>query len=514
MRRITQSRRGKVARDLLLIVVIIACLAGVTAMQRERFGKLEFKAELFRQRIKLPSAEVLRFVSLGYDSVYANWLWLQSIQAFGSGWITEDRSTEPIYQYFDTMTDLDPHFIPSYRFGNLIIGDNRFDWERGQRLLRKGIIKNPLNYDLPYLGMYNGIFMTGDLQDARFFSAMLRRTKNPPEFMLRMEEYIERKDGRFEAAFEINVRYYLRYIAQNNEIENDIIERRMISVLDKLNRKKIADAAYAYAEKHGSHPTRMEDILQPEYLPPFESPTIPRFSAALEKHAAEIDLLGPTTMPSEDLIAAVAKDSKTMIHGLPPEPNGTWYFFSTPANEFFHRVRDVPGAPRDEDLHYLRSALEVLQEMNHHMLKAQNSIMEHHRKNSSLPTDEQLGNLLGRDGLGGRFVYQREAPESPVYGVFFSSAARRIDDRKEPRVGLYGPGPFPFSIEPSLADHEDDRLWGIQNGFILPDGTELWYKAADEPKWDEERQRYIESLAGNKPAEESEESATKESTEQ
>ena len=100
------------------------------------------------------------------------------IQAFGSGWQTEDGTQKPVFQYFDTLTDVDPHFISAYRFANLIIGDQRGDYVLGQEILRKGVYKNPMNYDLPYLGVYNAVWTEGKPEDARWFEATI------PEFAL------------------------------------------------------------------------------------------------------------------------------------------------------------------------------------------------------------------------------------------------------------------------------------------------------------------------------------------
>ena len=97
-----------------------------------------------------------------------------------------------------------------------------------------------------------------------------------------------------------------------------------------------------------------------------------------------------------------------------------------------------------------------------------------------MPTDEEIKHFLGRDPLGGHFVYQREAEESPIYGVYFSTAGRRISEKKEPRIGISGRGPWPFSIAPRLQDNPEDKKWGIEHGYILPDGTELWETAEEK----------------------------------
>jgi len=491
------ARRGGIRGvEVLLFLVVVGLLGGAALMQQARLSKLQFKQELFRQRIKLPPVEAMRFFTMGYDNMYANWLWLQSIQAFGSGWITEDGTTKPIYQYFDTMTDLDPHFIPSYRFGNLIIGDNRFDWVRGQQLLEKGCHKNPMNYDLPYLGLYNAIFQTNDLQNGRWFAARLRRIPEAPSFMRRMEEYIERQDGRFEAAFEMNVRYYLEYIINNNTIEREIVERRMLDVVDRLAVRKLTDAAWAYAAANdGKHPWRTEDLIDPKFLPPFETPYLPAFVASVERNAEAIELLDVEKPIPDDLVASVVKESTITVSGLPPEPRGTWYMISPFPRYEFEKVNWHEGMKTGGELPYILPAYSHMQDFNHLALEAQSRIMAFVDGNDGKrPTDEQVASFLGRDRLGGYLTYQREAPESPKYGVYFSTAIRRISEGKDPRMGARGAGPFPLPLTPSIFDFPEDYRWGLENGYVAGDGTELLYLAPNEPNWEERREAYMQSI--------------------
>lgn len=495
-------RRGGVKGvEVLLFLAIVGLLGAAAVMQHDRLGKLQFKQELFRQRIKLPPAEAMRFFTLGYDNIYANWLWLQSIQAFGSGWITEDGTTEPIFQYFDTMTDFDPTFVPSYRFGNLIIGDNRLDYKRGQALLAKGCIKLPNNYDLPYLGLYNAIFQTGDLENGRWFAHRLRGIANAPSFMVRMDEYIERKDGRFEAAFEMNVRYYLEYLTKDNTIEREIVERRMVDVVDRLAIRKLTDAAWAFAEDHGGkHPTQTEELLAPKYLPKFRAPSLPLFTAAIERHSDDIERLSADARVPDELVASISRESEIEVDGLPPEPRGTWYMISPKDREIFENVQWSEDMPTGGALEYIKSAYEFMPEFNSKAMQAQAQIMNYvDTHDGERPAQELLGGILGRDDLGGHLVYQPEAPESPKYGVYYSTAMRRVSEGKDPRMGARGRGPFKLPLSPSLFDFPEDYRWGLESGYIQPDGTELFWIGDQIPDWEKEREVYMIRTGRKKP---------------
>lgn len=92
-----QHRRGSaIVKNVLLFGAIVVCLVFATYYQHRRFQAREFRSSVYHQRVKLPSSQSLRFLTLGYDNIYADWLWLQSIQQFGSGWLTDDGTQKPI----------------------------------------------------------------------------------------------------------------------------------------------------------------------------------------------------------------------------------------------------------------------------------------------------------------------------------------------------------------------------------------------------------------------------------
>ena len=477
-----RGRRGGVRLgEIWLAVAIVASLIFAIVVQNQRFSNLGFRTSLYRQRIKLPPSDVLKFVTLGYDNIYANWLWLQSIQAFGSGWITEDGTTEPIFAYFDGLTDVDPHFISAYRFANLIIGDNRKDFVRGQDILRKGVIKNPRNFDIPYLGVYNAIWQYDGPNDARWFASRFDRIPETPSFMRRLAEYIERRSGRYEVAFEFNARYYIEYLLKNNEIEQNIVERRLQDLLDKWNRRHLGDAIDRFYEANGRHPERMESLLNAEMLPPAEIPTIEGIAYAREMMADTLDRMNPSAPIPQEVVDEFIRLATSTIVGLPPDPYGTWYMIWG-ASAVYHNKLKTSKFEDGSLTPYLRSARDQVEMMNDNAMRAQAFIMEFYAEtDGELPSDEQLSRFLGRDPLGGHYVYQRDAPESPIYGVFYSTSGRRLGAGQNPRMGLRGPGPFPFSIEPDLTEHQSEMEWALEYGLISDEGNVLYFRPGYEP---------------------------------
>src|SRR5690606_20622334 len=125
---------AKLRNDLILGAVVLALLAFCVVRQMNFYEDWWEGPGHYVQRIDIPSSDVIRIAALGYDNLYADFLTLRAVQMFGASWRTPEGvedSTAPIYNYFDVLTDLDPHFVSVYELANLIISDDKGDHERG-----------------------------------------------------------------------------------------------------------------------------------------------------------------------------------------------------------------------------------------------------------------------------------------------------------------------------------------------------------------------------------------------
>src|SRR6266496_3338167 len=66
----------------------------------------------------LPSGEHLKLVSLGYDDVVADLLWLEAIQAMGERKFSE-AAGHWVGHVLDVVTTLDPQFVRVYEAGGV-----------------------------------------------------------------------------------------------------------------------------------------------------------------------------------------------------------------------------------------------------------------------------------------------------------------------------------------------------------------------------------------------------------
>lgn len=444
-------------QTIILTAVLVAGIVFVIAYQNHQYRNRGHRIELYHQRLRLPDPEYLRVTSLGFHNFYMDLMFLRSIQMFGAGWIKPNESREPVMDYFLKVSAIDPQFLPIYRFGLLVVGDHGREPELGLKIIDEGMYNNPTKWEMPYLGIFTAIWSLDDLDRARFYIRMAKRIATTPEFVRRMEEFVERRNGRFETAFDMNVDYLLRYRTSGNESEYRLIYNRVIAVLEAWNMRLIHEGIQRFEQANGRLPRQMEEMLGEQYLPTMQLPTLERMRGALE-------LAQSTGRPLDEMVGIARAQSRTTVEGLPPEPRGTWYYLSTERLEDLLERDDVfTTSTLAERYAYVMTPGEAFYAMDLYAFRSQEIILGYMAANNGekpLHAYPELARRLWRDPIGGHWMYDREN------NIFLSTAIRRINEKREPRMGATGRGPFPLPLEPTLLDYEEDRVWARENGLI------------------------------------------------
>jgi tetratricopeptide (TPR) repeat protein len=129
----------------LLLVILIP----LTHLSHRYINKIEQKKlKIEEVKYNLPSPEITKVASIGYDSLIADLLWLQLIQYVGGA--TDMRIYLPeLYSLINNIVTLEPKFEDAYVFGTHALSFNK-DFDRASEILLKGIKANPDKWYLPY----------------------------------------------------------------------------------------------------------------------------------------------------------------------------------------------------------------------------------------------------------------------------------------------------------------------------------------------------------------------------
>ncbi|MFQ5877317.1 MAG: tetratricopeptide repeat protein [Acidobacteriota bacterium] len=171
------SRRAPVrgpGRRALTLAACGALLLAILVQQRIEAGARDGTGP--SPLLYLPSGRYLRVVSLGFDELLADVLYLWAIQYYGN-YRVADR-----YDYLENIFDrviseLDPHYIDPYLIGALIMTSEARSPEMALRLLDKGIEKNPDEWILAFEA---GFTCYNDLQDYRRAATYFKRALRAP----------------------------------------------------------------------------------------------------------------------------------------------------------------------------------------------------------------------------------------------------------------------------------------------------------------------------------------------
>ena len=106
----------------LIVSIVLAMIAGTQKafdLSNRQFKETQQKASVYLKEPMIPEKNVLQILSMGQNQAVADWLWIQTIQYFGSG--------NPYGKYpalggmLKKITDLDPKYAYPYQFGLVVL---------------------------------------------------------------------------------------------------------------------------------------------------------------------------------------------------------------------------------------------------------------------------------------------------------------------------------------------------------------------------------------------------------
>jgi hypothetical protein len=238
-----------------MISGVLFSLIFAISVQRDTFRTLR-RSPPFIETWELAgrSGALLRYLTLRYDLVAADFLWLRSIQSFGGRGMT-NRDWEPIYNLFDAITELDPYFEAAYTFGNLVIGDEGRRQEEGLRLLHKGTFNIFRRYRSPFEGLYVSHWSMRDPQRAAWYGRLAKKRLDAPDWLPRIVAFVEIESGQYYIGYDRFLRSLLEAIDQDAKVLEDIALNKTAETIMLWNASVLMPAVKRYVERTGQAPS-------------------------------------------------------------------------------------------------------------------------------------------------------------------------------------------------------------------------------------------------------------------
>jgi hypothetical protein len=153
------SGRPSALRTIVMLLLVLACGAGVMTFQLTRPDKAQSVAAAF-----VPSPRFFVEFSPAFRTAIADAYWLATVQYYGEH-LESDKRFPALPAYLRLVTDLSPHFTRAYLFGAFALLDAG-EGQRAYDLLRRGARRNPHNWQIPATaGMLVYMYGSGKTKD-------------------------------------------------------------------------------------------------------------------------------------------------------------------------------------------------------------------------------------------------------------------------------------------------------------------------------------------------------------
>lgn len=206
----------------------------------------------------LPSANYMQVAALGYKQFLADFMLMRVIQIFGATRLHAEINVESLGSYFDTITDLDPHYVQAYSFGHLVIGEEAGRFRKGLDLLDKGIQSNPNSYRLGFEAAFFSFWDLDKPEMAKAYLVKATAASDCPDWVDRWSVFMDQQMGRYQAAYEQFLRDYILYYNKGEAHLFQLQYDKLRRAIDEWYVAEIRDKAIEYHESHGRYPTVAE----------------------------------------------------------------------------------------------------------------------------------------------------------------------------------------------------------------------------------------------------------------
>lgn len=204
-----------------------------------------------------PDPDWARLASFGFDSLAADYYWIQAIQIVGSDRGAGGRGRE-IGDLVDVVTSLDPWVGHPYRFAAIWMNDDEATVRRANALLERGIAHHPNDWrNRFYLG-FNHFFFLGDREEAARVLEPALELEGRPGYLDLLVARLHSESGGLDAA----AAFLQGLIA---EAPTQTARDAYVDALYEIEverRARILDTARArYVERHQRDIDSVEDLI-------------------------------------------------------------------------------------------------------------------------------------------------------------------------------------------------------------------------------------------------------------
>ena len=241
-----------------LVLVLALAMSGMGIWRLGiHLNHARYSGDVEEELMYFPSGKLTEIASVGFDSLASVMLWLRGIQYYGA-----HRRTDRYYllaeHIFQTITDLDPHFLNAYRFGAFVISQDMGQPQGGADLLKKGMRHNYDSWQLYFdLGFLYFVDMADERKAAHYFE-MASRFPDSPDVAKRFSAFAYKRAGNYALSRKLWEEIY-------ESTTNQAMKESAMYALKVLDTDetvlRLNGAVAEYGRRHGAGPASLNDLV-------------------------------------------------------------------------------------------------------------------------------------------------------------------------------------------------------------------------------------------------------------
>ncbi len=238
-----------------LLIVPIALSVYLTQIQIEGYKDIEQRIEKF---MMLPKGEYLKPMTLGYEQLVGDIIWLRAIQVIGDKVVTSKGYTW-IYNALNVVTTLDPKFVYAYQLGGVTLSTLGNRPDLSNMLLKKGMKENTTVWQIPFYIGFNNFFYLDDYESAAEYMSLASKLPGHPTYLPKLAARLYVQAGNPNVALEFLARMYKE---TDDEKVKSALEQRIKEVIVERDARFLEGAVNRYKEIYNLYPDNLQDLVR------------------------------------------------------------------------------------------------------------------------------------------------------------------------------------------------------------------------------------------------------------
>lgn len=240
-----------------LSLMMLLALCGGTYLSAARLDDLRKSYASREDYLYLPNGSYLDLLSLDYDSLVADLLWIKGAVYFGSHYRLKGFEYPWLYHILDMATTLDPQYYDVYWYGSSILPTV----EETIKLLEKGRKNFPSNWKLPEMIGFNYHFHLKDYFKAAQYYEIASSLPGHPPYVPSLAGRFYEEAGDLDSAIRVLNNFYIT--SERDDLKEDFARR--IQQLSDI--KLLTEKVEEFEGKRGSSPEDLQELLEHGFIP-------------------------------------------------------------------------------------------------------------------------------------------------------------------------------------------------------------------------------------------------------